>query len=124
MKLGKTFPDKPFQADFARHLAQVFQKTPWMISVDAADESRTPFAAERELMKLPLGVFDDSFLCRQHARVNSTTGISGAVTVGNAHRRGANSAITPGMTRNYPWPRMAPMESPSTRPRPIFTSRS
>ena len=70
MKLGKTFPDKPFQADFARHLAQVFQKTPWMISVDAADESRTPFAAERELMKLPLGVFDDSFLCRQHARVN------------------------------------------------------
>ena len=39
-----------------------------MISVDAADESRTPFAADRELVNLPLGVFDDSFLCRQHAR--------------------------------------------------------
>jgi hypothetical protein len=70
MKLGKTFPDKPFQATFARHLAQVFQKTPWMISVDAADGSRAPFAEERELLKLPLGVFDDSFLCRQHAREN------------------------------------------------------
>jgi hypothetical protein len=70
MKLGKTFPDKPFQAEFVRHLARVFQKTSWMISVDAADGSRTPFAADRELVKLPLGVFDDSFLCRQHAREN------------------------------------------------------
>ena len=37
MELGKTFPDKAFQAEFARHLARVFVKTPWMISVDAAD---------------------------------------------------------------------------------------
>ena len=70
MTLGKTFPDKPFQAVFARQLARVFQKTPWMISVDAAEETRTPFAADRELVRLPLGVFDDSFLCQQHARVN------------------------------------------------------
>ena len=70
MKLGKTFPDKPFQAEFARRLAQVFRHTPWMISVDAADDSRTPFAADRELVALPFGVFDDSFLCRQHAREN------------------------------------------------------
>jgi len=70
MKLGKTFPDKPFQATFARRLAEVFRKTPWLISVDAADASRAPFTAERELLKLPFGVFDDSFLCRQHAEVN------------------------------------------------------
>ena len=70
MKLGKTFPDKPFQAAFVRHLARVFRKTPWMISVDAAAESRAPFAAERELVNAPFGVFDDSFLCRQHAREN------------------------------------------------------
>jgi hypothetical protein len=70
MKLGKTFPDKQFQAEFARRLAQVFRQTPWMISVDAADDSRTPFAADRELVTLPFGVFDDSFLCRQHAREN------------------------------------------------------
>jgi hypothetical protein len=70
MQLGKTFPDKPFQAEFARRLARVFRKTPWMISVDAADQARTPFAADRELGLLQFGVFDDSFLCRQHAREN------------------------------------------------------
>jgi hypothetical protein len=70
MKLGKTFPDKAFQAEFVRHLSRVLRKTPWLISVDAADGSRAPFVAERELVKLPFGVFDDSFLCRQHAREN------------------------------------------------------
>ena len=70
MTLGKTFPDKPFQADFVRSLSRVFRKTPWMISVDAADASRAPFAMERELLKTLFGVFDDSFLCRQHAREN------------------------------------------------------
>jgi hypothetical protein len=70
MKLGETFPDKLFQSEFARHLTRVFRKTPWMISIDAADESRAPFASERELVNLPLGVFDDSFQCRQHAREN------------------------------------------------------
>jgi hypothetical protein len=70
MMLGKTFPDKAFQAEFARHLGQVFRKTPWMISVDAADTSRAPFAADRNLLGIPFGVFDDSFLCQQHAREN------------------------------------------------------
>jgi hypothetical protein len=70
MRLGKTFPDKAFQADFARRLSRVFHKTPWLISVDAADDSRAPFISDRELMKLNFGVFDDSFLCQQHAREN------------------------------------------------------
>jgi len=70
MRLGKTFPDKAFQADFARHLSRVFHKTPWLISVDAADDSRAPFSSDRDLLKLPFGVFDDSFLCQQHAREN------------------------------------------------------
>jgi uncharacterized DUF497 family protein len=70
MRLGQTFPDQAFQADFIRHLARVFRKTPWLISVDAADESRGPFAAQRQLLKVSFGVFDDSFLCRQHSREN------------------------------------------------------
>jgi hypothetical protein len=70
MRLGKTFPDKAFQADFARHLSRVLRKTPWLISVDAADDSRAPFASDRDLLRLPFGVFDDSFLCQQHAREN------------------------------------------------------
>jgi hypothetical protein len=67
---GKTFPDKALQAAFAHQLDRVFRKTPWLISVDAADESRAPFAARKDLMQLPFGVFDDSFLCKQHAREN------------------------------------------------------
>jgi hypothetical protein len=70
MLLGKTFPDKSFQAAFARQLGRVFRKTPWLISVDAAASSRTPYAAQRDLLKIPFGVFDDSFLCRQHAEQN------------------------------------------------------
>ncbi len=62
--IGKTFPDKAFQAAFARQLDRVFHKTPWMISVDAADDLYSPFADQKDLMQLPFGVFDDSFLWR------------------------------------------------------------
>jgi hypothetical protein len=68
--LGKTFPAKTFQADFARHLAQIFRRTPWMISVDAASEEVAPFAQQPDLRRLRFGIFDDSFLCKQHAQVN------------------------------------------------------
>ena len=68
--IGKTFPDKTFQAAFARQLDRVFRKTPWMISVDAADDEYAPFSEQKDLMALSFGVFDDSFLCQQHARVN------------------------------------------------------
>src|SRR5205814_2742051 len=52
MKLGKTFPDRDFQAEFIGHLGRAFRKTPWMISVDAADGSRAPFASRRDLLKI------------------------------------------------------------------------
>jgi hypothetical protein len=68
--MGKTFPDKAFQAAFARQLDRDFKKTPWLISVDAADDSYAPFSERKDLMQLSFGVFDDSFLCQQHARVN------------------------------------------------------
>jgi hypothetical protein len=68
--MGKTFPDKRFQAAFALQLDRVFRKTPWLISIDAADDSYAPFPDREDLMKLSFGVFDDSFLCEQHKRVN------------------------------------------------------
>jgi len=58
---GKTFPSKEFQAEFLRHLTRVLQETPWMISQDAHEASRTPFAAQPELLDLKFGLFDDSF---------------------------------------------------------------
>lgn len=60
-ELGKTFPGKVFQAKFHRHVAKEFKETPWMISQDAQARTRTPFASDRELLKLKFGIFDDSF---------------------------------------------------------------
>lgn len=69
MELGRTFPSREFQAEFARHLSSAFRETPWMISVDAAGE-HAPFAGNAELRALPFGVFDDSFNHQRHAREN------------------------------------------------------
>ena len=71
MRLGTTFPDKSFQATFARWLERWFRQTPWLISVDAADTGVSPYAEDPALLQIPFGVFDDSFLCRQHGRVNT-----------------------------------------------------
>ena len=48
-KLGATFPDKAFQAEFLRHLAATFKLTPWSISVDAADETVTPYPPPQQV---------------------------------------------------------------------------
>ena len=60
-QLGKNFPDKNFQAKFFRHLSEVFNETPWLISQDAHPDDRTPFASQPDLLKLRFGIFDDSF---------------------------------------------------------------
>lgn len=69
MRLGGTFPSKSFQAEFARHLAGTFRRSPWMISVDAAGE-HAPFATDPLLLDLPFGVFDDSFNHADHEAEN------------------------------------------------------
>ncbi|MEO5913362.1 MAG: DUF4832 domain-containing protein [Luteolibacter sp.] len=69
-KLGDTFPDKAFQTEFLNHLAFTYNDTPWSLSVDAADKQVTPIGGNDALLKLPFGVFDDSFLCKQHAEEN------------------------------------------------------
>jgi len=60
-ELGRTFPSKEFQARFFPHLSHVFRETPWMISQDAQEARRTPFAEQRDLLDLDFGLFDDSF---------------------------------------------------------------
>lgn len=69
-KLGQTFPDKKFQSTFLLQLGQVFHRTPWMLSIDAIDDEYSPMLDRKDLLALPFGVFDDSFLCEQHATVN------------------------------------------------------
>jgi hypothetical protein len=72
MELGKTFPDKAYQAKFLRHLNDVFKHTPWSISIDAAETERTPFAEQQDLLGLNFGLFDDSFMHAKHNEYNET----------------------------------------------------
>jgi len=69
-ELGKTFPDRAYQGRFLRHLAEVYRETPFSISVDAAKPRVTPFEEDPELLEIPFGVFDDSFLNEDHNRWN------------------------------------------------------
>jgi hypothetical protein len=70
-KMGKTFPSKEYQEKFLRHLDKQFGNLPWSISVDSADDDYTPLENNDELLALKFGVFDDSFLCKQHPKENA-----------------------------------------------------
>lgn len=72
MRLGRTFPSKAYQARFLKHVSEVYEKTPWSISIDAAEEERTPFSEHPELQELRFGNFDDSFLHKQHHAYNES----------------------------------------------------
>lgn len=71
MQLGKTFPTKEFQARFAKHLDGTLKQLPWMISIDAADDAWSPMAKDDTLRSLGFGLFDDSFLSKEHPKVNA-----------------------------------------------------
>lgn len=67
---GKTFPSKDFQAEFLSSMDGWFKHTPWMISIDAADDYYSPFVQKPELLKYRFGNFDDSFMCSDHDGYN------------------------------------------------------
>ncbi len=71
LEVGKTFPSKAFQAQFAKHLDATFKQLPWMISIDAADDEWSPMADDESLRGLGFGLFDDSFLSKEHPKVNA-----------------------------------------------------
>lgn len=71
-ELGVTFPDKEFQKEFFDHLDSVFEKTYWSISIDAADDTYSPFEEDPEYKDLVFGVFDDSFMHSSHSGWNTT----------------------------------------------------
>jgi hypothetical protein len=69
--LGQTFPSKDFQSHFLVHLDSILPTIPWSISVDAANDSYSPFLAEPSLLDIEFGVFDDSFMHELHATENA-----------------------------------------------------
>ena len=66
LNFGVNFPPKAYQKEFFQHLTTVMGDIPWAISIDAADNEYTPFVDDNELMALQFGLFDDSFMHKDH----------------------------------------------------------
>ena len=66
LELGTNFPSKGYQSDFLTHLDSLFKETPWSISIDAADNSYTPIVGNKTLLTFNFGLFDDSFMHKEH----------------------------------------------------------
>lgn len=69
-KLGGTFPSVAFQKTFLTHMAKTFKHLKWSISIDSADKDIGPFSISPSLLKLGFGIFDDSFMAKEHDTVN------------------------------------------------------
>ena len=69
--LGETFPSKEFQTSFFEHLDTTFKQTHFSISIDAADDTYSPFSANEDLKNIHFGLFDDSFMCEDHSGYNT-----------------------------------------------------
>ncbi len=62
---GVNFPDKAYQTQFLKHIDENLG-IPWLISIDAADDEYSPITESAELQKLAFGLFDDSFMHKEH----------------------------------------------------------
>ena len=63
LRPGFNFPSAAYQKEFLSYLAGVLE-IPWLISIDAADSS--PVVGDASLMALTFGLFDDSFMHKEH----------------------------------------------------------
>lgn len=63
LRPGVNFPSAAYQKEFLSYLAGVLE-IPWLISIDAADSS--PVVDDASLMALTFGLFDDSFMHKEH----------------------------------------------------------
>jgi len=66
LQLGKNFPSKDFQKQFFEHMSVVMTDIPWLVSIDAADDTYSPVTEDESLMALQFGLFDDSFMHKTH----------------------------------------------------------
>ena len=65
LQLGKNFPSREYQKEFFLHLSEVMP-IPWAISIDAASSKYTDFVKDENLKSLSFGLFDDSFMHKNH----------------------------------------------------------
>ena len=66
LKLDTNFASKDYQTEFLKHVDTLFKETPWSISIDAADKKYTPITGNKTLLGLGFGLFDDSFMHKEH----------------------------------------------------------
>ncbi|MBX2808892.1 MAG: PKD domain-containing protein, partial [Cellvibrionaceae bacterium] len=69
--LGQQFPSKNYQHIFLKHLSTIFNQLHWSVSIDAASSYYSPFSADQDLLDLPFGTFDDSFMHAGHDDYNA-----------------------------------------------------
>lgn len=66
LQLGINFPTKDFQRQFFLHMSTIADGLPWLVSIDAADDEYSPVVDDDELEALHFGLFDDSFMHKDH----------------------------------------------------------
>ncbi|MBR0056604.1 MAG: DUF4832 domain-containing protein [Kiritimatiellae bacterium] len=66
VRLGVNFPTKDYQEHLMRRLDAIMLQTPWLVSIDAAQTKYSDLAASPALSALGFGLFDDSFMHRDH----------------------------------------------------------
>ena len=71
-ELGTQFPSKEFQRTFLSHMANTFSTLKWSVSIDAGDPTLSPLGDDLTLQSLPHGLFDDSFMQKDHAQYNES----------------------------------------------------
>jgi len=69
-ELGKTFPSKEFQTIYLNKMDSLFDNLKWAISIDVEDGNVTPFRDVPSLLNLSFGLFDDSFMSKEHVKIN------------------------------------------------------
>ena len=66
VRLGQNFPSPEFQAQLMRLLDGKLKETPWCVSIDAAQRKYATLAHDPALSALGFGLFDDSFMHKEH----------------------------------------------------------
>ena len=66
LELGKNFPSKDYQKKFFKHMNQVMDGLPWLVSIDAGDSYYSPIATTSTMTSIRFGLFDDSFMHEGH----------------------------------------------------------
>ena len=66
VRLGQNFPSLEFQAQLMRLLDGKLKETPWCVSIDAAQRKYASLAHDPALSALGFGLFDDSFMHKEH----------------------------------------------------------